>query len=75
MLDMTQPNMAKRPTMDAVVSRFDAMVAKLPESKLRSRVVDRKEFLLAQPIRYAKHWLRHRGFKRQGLHAIPTPWL
>ena len=43
--DMIQPDPAKRPEMDEVITRFDAIRRGLSFRKLRSRVVDVDEDL------------------------------
>jgi hypothetical protein len=73
--DMIQSDMAKRPTMDEVMRRFDDIVRSLSEFQLRSRVAYKDQFPFLGPIRDLVHWTRQARFKMQGLSAIPTPWL
>jgi hypothetical protein len=58
--------------MTDVVARFEAIVHNLSENKLRSRVINRKEFFLVSLFKGVAHWLRRMSYVRRGLPAIPS---
>ncbi|KAG6375804.1 kinase-like domain-containing protein [Boletus reticuloceps] len=70
--DMTQPDPAKRPTMDEVVARFDDIRRGLSYRKLRSRVVDVDEDLYERVVRTASHWKRRIEFVARRVPAVPS---
>ncbi|KAH7918652.1 hypothetical protein BV22DRAFT_1041587 [Leucogyrophana mollusca] len=70
--DMVQDDPNKRPTMDDVVSRFDAIRKGLSSWKLRSRVVDKKEDAISGFFRGAGHWARRAKFIVGGVPAVPV---
>ncbi|KAI0320057.1 kinase-like domain-containing protein [Amylostereum chailletii] len=70
--DMVQVDMAKRPTMDEVVTRFHKIRDGLSWWKLRSRLVERKEFFV-YPWRTARHWYLTATYVATGKAAIPAP--
>lgn len=70
--EMIQPDPAKRPTMDQVVSRFDDIRRGLSSRKLRSRVVDVDEDLFELVVRAASHWKRRIEFIVRRVPAIPS---
>ncbi|CAA7263811.1 unnamed protein product [Cyclocybe aegerita] len=71
--DMVQEDPAKRPTMDEVVKRFDAIVKGLSGWKLRSRVVPRRGNVITDVGRSIAHWRRKVQFILKGTPAIPRP--
>ncbi|KAF8844597.1 hypothetical protein BDN67DRAFT_962981 [Paxillus ammoniavirescens] len=71
--DMVQKDPSKRPTMDEVVERFDAIRAGLTRWKLRSRVIDKRENLFEGVVRGTSYWMRRIGFVAMGVPAVPTP--
>ncbi|KIJ16754.1 hypothetical protein PAXINDRAFT_168241 [Paxillus involutus ATCC 200175] len=71
--DMVQKDPSKRPTMDEVVERFDAIRAGLTMWKLRSRVINKRENLLEGVVRGTSYWMRRIGFVAMGVPAVPTP--
>lgn len=70
--DMIQPNPAKRPKMDEVVSRFDDIRRGLSSRKLRSRVVDVDEDLFERVVRTTSHWKRRIEFVTRRIPAVPS---
>lgn len=56
--DMIQSDPTKRPTIDAVVSRFEVVQRHVGPLKLRSRVVYRDEFIVVRPFHFMSHWTR-----------------
>lgn len=54
-VDMTQEDPAKRPTMEQVLVRFETVVNSLDKWTLGSRVVDKSEFFLTTVIRSVPH--------------------
>jgi hypothetical protein len=70
--DMIQPNPAKRPKMDEVVSRFDDIRRGLSSRKLRSRVVDVDEDFFERVVRTASHWKRRIQFVTRRVPAVPS---
>jgi hypothetical protein len=69
--DMVQDDPQKRPTMDEVVARFEAIQKSLSSWKLRSRVVPRKDKFFPGIIHGAQHWIRRIGFTLSGVPPIP----
>jgi hypothetical protein len=66
---MVQTDPAKRPSMDEVVATYDNLVRQLSQSKLKSRLISRKEFFIETWIRDASHLSRgffSRSSSRQG---------
>ena len=70
--DMIQPDPAKRPEMDEVITRFDATRRGLSFRKLRSRVVDVDEDLFERVVRTTSHWKRRIGFVARRVPAVPS---
>ncbi|KAH7920626.1 hypothetical protein BV22DRAFT_1020849 [Leucogyrophana mollusca] len=70
--DMVQDDPAKRPTMDQVVERFDAMRKELSSWKLRSRVVTHEDSLIGGLFRGAAHWARRINFIAWGVPPVPN---
>jgi len=56
--DMVLKTPSARPTMDSVVTRFEEIVAKLPQDKLHSRIVYRDEFFLTIVFVNVEQWYR-----------------
>ncbi|KIK92411.1 hypothetical protein PAXRUDRAFT_829989, partial [Paxillus rubicundulus Ve08.2h10] len=71
-VDMVQKDPSKRPTMDEVVKRFDAIRADLTRWKLRSRVIDKRENIFEGVVRGTSYWVRRIGFVAMGVPAVPT---
>ncbi|KAF4567528.1 hypothetical protein EYR40_006530 [Pleurotus pulmonarius] len=71
--DMTQVDPSKRPTMDAVVQRFDKLRSGLGTWKLRSRVVDEKESYLKRVVRGVDHWKRRIWWTLRRVPPLPSP--
>ncbi|KAL4078215.1 hypothetical protein V8B97DRAFT_1935859 [Scleroderma yunnanense] len=69
--DMINEDPSKRPTMNEVVARFEAIQKTLDSWKLRSRVVDRYETLLEVTTRTALHWTRQLTYVVRRLPAVP----
>lgn len=69
---MTAEDPAKRPTMEEVVPRFEAIRKSLSSWKLRSRIVPRKEFTIVAPFRVVPHWMRRIRYIVMRRPAIPT---
>ena len=70
--NMIQPDPAKRPEMDEVITRFDAIRRGLSFRKLRSRVVDVDEDLFERVVRTTSHWKRRIGFVARRVPAVPS---
>ena len=71
--DMTQDDPTKRPNMDEVVARFEEIRKGLSRWKLRSRLVRRKDNVVAGIFRGFAHWARRIGFILKRVPAVPTP--
>ncbi|KAG2129474.1 kinase-like domain-containing protein [Suillus clintonianus] len=71
--DMVQDDPNGRPTMEAVVERFDLISQKLSSWKLRSRVVSREDGLLENMYYGTTHWRRRIVFIVRRVSAIPRP--
>ncbi|KAJ6629433.1 hypothetical protein B0H10DRAFT_1776609 [Mycena sp. CBHHK59/15] len=69
--DMTLTDPQKRPKIDEVVSRFEAIVSGLSSWKLRSRVRQKSDFYLDIP-EIAKHWYRRIGYIIRHVPPIPV---
>lgn len=69
--DMVQDDPTKRPTMDEVVTRFDAIQKGLSWWKLRSRVSPRKDDFLTSFPHMIGHWRRKIEFIIRRVPAIP----
>ncbi|KAJ6629452.1 hypothetical protein B0H10DRAFT_1776295 [Mycena sp. CBHHK59/15] len=69
--DMTLTDPQKRPKIDEVVSRFEAIVSGLSSWKLRSRVRKKSDFYLDIP-EIAKHWYRRIGYIIRRVPPIPV---
>jgi len=72
-VDMTQTDPSKRPTMDEVVERFETISQGLGKWKLRSRVVDSDKSILERIFGVAWHWVRQLEFVVRRLPALPRP--
>ena len=70
--DMTQKDPLKRPTMDEVVQRFDAIRASLTSWKLRSRVIARGENTYRGVTRSTSHWMRQIGLIVRAIPPVPS---
>ncbi|KAG1885163.1 hypothetical protein F4604DRAFT_1648090 [Suillus subluteus] len=71
--DMVQDDPSRRPTMEAVVKRFDSIRQKLSTWKLRSRVISVEDGLLENMYYGTAHWRRRIGFIVKRVSAIPRP--
>ncbi|EPQ53169.1 hypothetical protein GLOTRDRAFT_79257 [Gloeophyllum trabeum ATCC 11539] len=71
--DMVQDDPAKRPTMDEVVARFQAIQMSLSSWKLRSRVPERDELAIVEAYRALVHWKRRLWYVLRGVPAVPLP--
>ncbi|KAG9217560.1 hypothetical protein CCMSSC00406_0008487 [Pleurotus cornucopiae] len=71
--DMTQADPSKRPTMDEVVERFEAIRKGLSSWKLRSRVVKSTDSSFMGFFRSIKHWRRRIVFIVKRVPPLPTP--
>ncbi|KAL0570540.1 hypothetical protein V5O48_011423 [Marasmius crinis-equi] len=71
--DMTQDDPTKRPNMDEVVSRFNEIVKKLGEFKLRSRIAVAAPDALTSPRSAPVHWVRQLFNFITRVPAIPAP--
>ncbi|KAG1848167.1 kinase-like domain-containing protein [Suillus tomentosus] len=69
--DMVQDDPRKRPTMDAVVERFESIRQQLSTWKLRSRVISKDEGPFENLYRGVTHWSRRIGFIVKRTPAIP----
>ena len=69
---MVQDDPTKRPSMDEVVDRFNAVRAQLSVIKLRSRISRRGEPWLKRLFRGIPHIIRTVKYTYQGLPAVPT---
>ncbi|KAG1767446.1 hypothetical protein EDD22DRAFT_875898 [Suillus occidentalis] len=69
--DMVQNDPRSRPTMNAVVERFELIRQQLSSWKLRSRVTARDEDIFETLYRSATHWRRRIGFIVKRAEAIP----
>ncbi|KAJ7510707.1 kinase-like domain-containing protein [Mycena galericulata] len=70
--DMTQEDPTKRPTMDAVVTRFSDIRAGLSQWKLRSRFTRYNNLSVLEVIRSTRHWARQLYFMARRIPAIPS---
>lgn len=70
--DMVQDDPSKRPQIDEVASRFQAIRASLNSWKLRSRVVKKGDDPLDFPLRVARHWARRISFILRRVPAVPS---
>ena len=68
--DMVQDDPAKRPSIDEVVTRFNAMRRKMGTIKLRSRIGHRQEAFGL--FRDFAHIFKSIRYSLQGIPAIPT---
>lgn len=57
-MDMCHKDPAKRPKMNEVVKRFEALTNSLPWWKLRSRIVPWEEHIFLRMLRFPQHWAR-----------------
>ena len=71
-VDMIQPNPAKRPKMDEVVARFDDIRRGLSHRRLRSRVIDVDEDPFERVIRTISHWKRRVELVVMRVPAVPS---
>ncbi|KAI9455513.1 kinase-like domain-containing protein [Russula earlei] len=71
--DMVQDDPMKRPTMEAVVTRFSEIRGKLSTWKLRSRIARKNELWPVTVWRSISHWCRTVGYVLGGKAAIPEP--
>ena len=71
--DMVKEDPKQRPTMSEVVSRYEEIVKKLSNHKLRSRVIDVGEPVVPGWIRSATHWVKQASFILRGIPPIPKP--
>jgi hypothetical protein len=69
---MVQDDPTKRPTIDQVVTRFEAIRKALSASELRSRVSSRDEVAVEGFIRAIPYIARKIKYTLQGRPAIPT---
>jgi hypothetical protein len=70
--DMVRDDPTKRPTMDEVVTRFEAIRRDLSTRKLRARVSPRDELMIVAFFRAVGHVTRRIKYTLQGLPAIPS---
>ncbi|KII92699.1 hypothetical protein PLICRDRAFT_481591 [Plicaturopsis crispa FD-325 SS-3] len=70
--DMVAVDPAKRPRMDEVVARFEAIRRSLSWWKLRGRVANRDDSALAAPYRMAAHWTRRVSYIIQRIPSVPS---
>jgi hypothetical protein len=70
--DMVQDDPTKRPTIDQVVTQFEAIRKVLSTSALRSRISPRDEVAVEGFIRAIPHIARKIKYTLQGRPAIPT---
>jgi hypothetical protein len=70
--DMVQDDPTKRPTMDEVVTRFEAIRKDLSTRKFCSRVSPRGEWKVVGFFRAVGHLTRYIKYTLQGLAAIPS---
>ena len=68
--DMVQDDPAKRPSIDEVVTRFNAMRKKMGIIKLRSHIARREDGF--GPFRYFAHIFTSIKYTLQGIPPIPT---
>ncbi|KAJ7143383.1 kinase-like domain-containing protein [Mycena crocata] len=71
--DMMQDDPTKRPRMDAVISRFSDITARLSHWKLRSRFVEEGESAFIGIFRSIFHWAHQLRLMAAGLPAVPSP--
>ncbi|KAG2361538.1 hypothetical protein BDR07DRAFT_1610104 [Suillus spraguei] len=71
--DMVQDNPSGRPTMEAIVKRFDSIRQTLSTWKLRSRVISVEDGVLENMYYGTAHWRRRIGFILRRVSAIPRP--
>ncbi|KAG2150397.1 kinase-like domain-containing protein [Suillus clintonianus] len=69
---MVQSDPAMRPTMDEVVSRFAPTYNALSPWRLRSRAVQKEEWILVALLRSFVHWMRTIRYVWRGFPAIPS---
>ncbi|KZT29119.1 hypothetical protein NEOLEDRAFT_1128691 [Neolentinus lepideus HHB14362 ss-1] len=72
-LDMVHEKPDERPSMEEVFNRFAEIRKTLATSKLRSRVVPRKEGTIEGFFRSLSHWYRRVGYIVQRTPAVPLP--
>ncbi|TFK57847.1 hypothetical protein BDN72DRAFT_782802, partial [Pluteus cervinus] len=70
--DMVQDNPEKRPTINEVMTRFEAICKKQSSWKLRSRPAPRRENIFRAIPRQLGHWKRRIGHIVQRVPPIPT---
>ncbi|KII92692.1 hypothetical protein PLICRDRAFT_679064 [Plicaturopsis crispa FD-325 SS-3] len=70
--DMVQDDPSKRPQIDEVASRFQAIRASLSNWKLRSRIVKKGDDPLDFPLRVVRHWARRISFILRRVPAVPS---
>ncbi|KAJ7147612.1 hypothetical protein C8R43DRAFT_889589 [Mycena crocata] len=71
--DMTAEDPSKRPTINAVVDRFDEVRRALSAWKLRSRPIPLKESRWATLYHAIPHWYRRIGYILRGIPPVPVP--
>ncbi|TFK53488.1 kinase-like protein [Heliocybe sulcata] len=71
--DMVQNDPSSRPTMDEVVTRFEAIRKSLSSWKLRSRIAERDEVELLELYRTIIHWKRRIAYVARRVPALPLP--
>ncbi|TFK74315.1 hypothetical protein BDN72DRAFT_833667 [Pluteus cervinus] len=70
--DMVQKDPEKRPTIDEVMTRFEAICKKLSDQKLRSRPIPRKGRIIKGIRNHLEHRKRMKEYIEQGIPAIPS---
>ncbi|KIM35903.1 hypothetical protein M413DRAFT_78958 [Hebeloma cylindrosporum] len=71
--DMVQDDPEKRPTMDEVIQRFDALVEGLSEWQLRARAAPRGINIFKETGHIISHWGRKIVFLIKRTPALPKP--
>jgi serine/threonine protein kinase len=69
-LDMTQKDPSKRPTMKEVITRFESLISQLSQWKLRSPAVHSDELLIVSLLRSPMRWKRSWDLSKKGFSAI-----
>ncbi|TFK74335.1 hypothetical protein BDN72DRAFT_760235 [Pluteus cervinus] len=69
--DMIQKDPEKRPTIDEVITRFEAICKNLSDRKLRSRPIPRKGKIIKGIRNHLEHRKRMREYIEQGIPPIP----
>jgi len=71
--EMIQSDPSKRPTIDEIVARFDALRRSLSSWKLRSRAVEKDEYTLLRLSLSLRHLRQRIGYVLKRIPPVPVP--